>query len=207
MSEKERLKDQPDEKETAGERGKATEPHPGRRELARYFDGTLDPESTAHFRVHLLDCRECEREVSFRKDLETLLDVDDPGAEELQTVEFRLSALPLRRKGEVPGGWWNDPKRAAAGPWLEQGPYRLALDRFSRNELSLCLRKGDRPLREVLAVFEPVGKPGTPELARGVTNEKGEARLRFRVMPPSPKGDYRVRVLVDSARISFRSSP
>jgi hypothetical protein len=198
MSEKERLKDQPDaeQERRAAERPKPAEPHPGRSVLGRYLEGTLDPEDAAHLRVHLFACRECYETLSLARDLDERLDLADPRGDELQAVEFAVSALPALRKGAGSARWWQDPKRSAAGPWLVQGPYRLALGRASRDELAVCLRDRDRPLRGALAVLEPAGKRGTPELARAVTNERGEATLRFGVMPPATKGDYRLRVLV-----------
>jgi hypothetical protein len=197
MTERERYKERTDEKERPAGRPEAREPHPGSNALARFVDGSLDPESAAHLRVHLVDCQECEEETLLREALNERIEIADPGLETIATVEFRVPALPSRRKEGGSGDWWNERGKSATGPWLTQGHYRLALGRRSRTELVVCLRERDRPLPEVLVVLEPAGKPGTPELARGVTNERGEARLAFRAMAPPIKGDYRLRVLVD----------
>jgi hypothetical protein len=198
MREKERLKEVQYErhKEAAPERRNATEPHPARGVLARYAEGALDSVSAAHVRVHMLDCRACRLEASLREELEQLLDLAAPDAGTMKSVVFELSGLPSPRKSTGPGDWWDDPKSAAGGPWLVHGSYRLALDRPSRDMVTLCLREGDQPRREALVVLERAGPPGTPELARAVTNERGEAKLRLGEVPPPARGSYRIRVLI-----------
>jgi hypothetical protein len=109
---------------------------------------------------------------------------------------FTAPALPeWRDDRRLP--WWNDPG-GPFGDWRVAEQCRFGIDRLERDAFVVCLQEECRPVPEALVVLEEAGGPAGPPLARGVTNDRGEARLRLRGDGWPSTGPFRIRILLDA---------